>query len=56
VYSSPILELGAVLDEIKLDVDLEAGAYPCTVVYHLVDEEQNTLTTVNIGLNITVQN
>jgi len=56
VYSSPILELGAVLDNIKLDVDLDAGAYPCTVVYHLVDENQETLTTVNVGVNLLIEN
>jgi hypothetical protein len=48
--------LGATLENIKLDVDLDAGAYPCTMIYHLVDDKQNTLTTVNIGLNLIVLN
>jgi len=54
VYSSPVLELGAELRGFKLDKPLKAGTYVCTVVYHLVDEEQNELTHVNIGVNVTV--
>jgi len=54
VYSSPILELGAELDGITLDKPLETGNYVCTVVYHLIDEDKNELTYVNIGVNVTV--
>lgn len=54
VYSSPVLELGAEIKGFKLDKPLEAGTYVCTVVYHLIDEEQNELTYVNIGVNVTV--
>lgn len=54
VYSSPILELGAELDGITLDKPLEAGSYACTAVYHLIDEDKNELTYVNIGVNVTV--
>jgi Na+-transporting NADH:ubiquinone oxidoreductase subunit NqrC len=56
VYSSPILELGAKLEKFKLDKALGAGTYSCTIIYHLVDEEQNELTTVNVGTTITVLN
>lgn len=54
IYSSPILELGAEIKGFKLDKALDPGTYVCTVVYHLVDEEQRELTTVNIGVTITV--
>jgi hypothetical protein len=56
VYSSPILELGARLDSFRLDKYLDKGEYNCTVVYHLVDQDQNTLTTVNVGVTVIVEN
>jgi uncharacterized protein (UPF0333 family) len=52
VYSSPVLELGARIDDIKLDKVLDKGDYECTIIYHLVDDEQNELTTVNVGTTI----
>jgi hypothetical protein len=54
VYSSPILELGAEIEKFALDKPLDAGVYVCTVLYHLVDENQNELTTVHIGVNVIV--
>lgn len=55
VYSSPVLELGASMKGFVLDKPLEKGEYECTVVYHLVDDEQNELTTVNVGVNVVVE-
>jgi cytoskeletal protein RodZ len=54
VYSSPVLELGAVLENFALDKPLSKGEYECTVEYHLIDDDQNTLTTTNIGVNVVV--
>ena len=56
VYSSPVLELGAKLESIKLDKELPQGTYPCTMTYHLVDDQQNTLTTVSVGVNLVIEN
>lgn len=56
VYSSPILDLGAHIQNFALDKSLEKGNYVCTVIYHLIDENQKELTTVNIGVNIEVEN
>jgi hypothetical protein len=56
VYSSPVLELGAILENFALDKPLEKGEYECTVKYHLIDEDQNTLTTTNIGVKVVVLN
>jgi cytoskeletal protein RodZ len=56
VYSSPVLELGAKLESIKLDKELPQGTYPCTMTYHLVDDKQNTLTTVSVGVNLVIEN
>lgn len=54
IYSSPILELGAELDTFKLDKPLDAGTYDCTVEYHLVDDDRNTLTTSDFGVTVKV--
>lgn len=56
IYQSPVIPLGMDLDDIVLDVDLDAGNYECTMVYHLIDDEQNTLTTVNMWLMVKVEN
>ena len=56
IYQSPVIPLGMDLEDIVLDVDLDAGNYECTMIYHLLDEEQNTLTTVNMWLMIKVEN
>lgn len=56
IYRSPVIPLGDHLDNIQLDVDLDAGDYECTLVYHLIDDDQNTLTTVNMWLMIRIEN
>lgn len=56
VYSSPVLELGAKIQSFKLDKPLEKGTYECTIIYHLIDDDQNELTHVNVGVNIKVEN
>jgi cytoskeletal protein RodZ len=56
IYSSPVLELGAKLEKFRLDKHLDKGSYDCTVLYHLVDENQNTLTTTRIGVQVLVEN
>jgi hypothetical protein len=56
VYSSPVLELGAKIQNFALDKPLEKGTYECTVIYHLIDDDQNELTHVNIGVNVEVEN
>lgn len=56
IYESPIIPLGNYIDNITLDKDLDPGTYSCIMVYHLVDENQTTLSTLNMGLTITVAN
>lgn len=55
LYSSPVIPLGGKLEKIELDETLEAGTYNCVVIYHLVDEEQNTLSTLRVTLQIVVE-
>ena len=54
IYKSPVLPRGSELNNIALDTVLSAGTYDCIMVYHLVDEEQNTLSTLRIAFTIIV--
>lgn len=56
VYSSPYLPVGTELKEIKLDKDLPAGDYECVLTYHLVDDEDEELTTVSVTVNLHILN
>lgn len=55
ILKSPILPRGSELDNIALDVQLSAGTYDCVMVYHLVDEEQNTKSTLRVRFTIVVE-
>jgi hypothetical protein len=54
IYQSPVIPRGAALEGFKLDKEMEAGTYDCIMVYHLVDENQNSLSTVSMAVKITV--
>lgn len=56
VYSSPYLPVGTELKEIKLDKDLPAGDYECVLTYHLVDDEDEELTTLSVTVNLHILN
>ena len=56
IYQSPVLPIGSELKTIELEQDLDAGNYECTLTYHLIDDEQNTLTTVNMWLMVVIEN
>ncbi len=55
IYQSPVIPLGAVLEDFKLDTELSAGSYDCIMVYHLVDENQNTISTVSVTVKVIVE-
>lgn len=55
LYKSPVIPRGGRLTDIALDEQLKAGTYPCIVIYHLVDDNQNTLSTLRVTLNIIVE-
>lgn len=55
LYQSPVIPRGGRLEEITLEESLEAGTYDCVVIYHLIDEEQNTLSTLRVALQIIVE-
>lgn len=50
LYSSPYIPVGAELKEITLDKELEPGTYETILVYHLVDDDENELSTLSIAL------
>jgi hypothetical protein len=54
-YSSPVIPRGGVLKDIKLDRKLDAGQYSAVCIYHLVDENQNPLSEVRMGLKIIIE-
>ena len=55
IYSSPYIPVGAEMNEITLDKELESGTYETILVYHLVDDDENDLSTVSIALTIYVE-
>lgn len=55
IYQSPIIPRGSELDEIAFDNPLDAGTHDCVLVYHLVDDEQNTVSTLRVALTIIVE-
>jgi hypothetical protein len=55
IYQSPVIPLGAVLEDFKLDTKLDPGTYDCVMVYHLVDEKQNTISTVSMTVKVIVE-
>ncbi len=54
IYKSPVIPRGKELQGIKLDEKLEAGTYDCVLIYHLVDKDQNTISTVRVGIAVIV--
>ncbi len=56
LYESPVIPLGNYLEKITLDKDLDAGEYDCVCVYHLVDEDQNSISTASFSVKVVVEN
>lgn len=55
ILKSPVIPRGGELRNIALDQPLDAGTHDCVMVYHLVDEEQNTVSTLRVGFTIHVE-
>lgn len=54
VYSSPLLPVGTEIRNIKLEKELSAGEYGATVVYTLVNEEYEEVSTVGFRIKICI--
>ena len=55
IYKSPVIPRGEELWGIKLDESLGAGTYECVLIFHLVDGEQNTVSTLRVGVTVIVE-
>lgn len=55
IYQSPVIPLGSSLQNIALDTPLEAGTYDCVAIYHLVDDDQNTLSTLRVTVTVIIE-
>lgn len=55
IYQSPVIPVGSFLELIALDVPLDMGTYDCVMVYHLVDDEQKTISTLRVAFTIVVE-
>ena len=56
ILESPIIPVGSHMDSIKLDKNLSKGTYDCIMTYHLLDNEQKSVSTVKLALTINVLN
>lgn len=56
VYSSPYIPVGSILEHPTLTVDLDAGTYSGICVYHLVDNNNNELSTVSAAVTLHILN
>lgn len=56
IYESPIIPVGSYLDNIALGSDLNAGSYDCIVTYHLLNESDESISTVRVSLTIVIAN
>lgn len=54
VYQSPVIPRGGYLENIALDKALEKGTHDCVIVYHLIDENQETVSTLRVAFRIVV--
>lgn len=55
IFQSPVIPVGSFLEKITLDKPLDAGTYDCVMVYHLVDEEQETISTLRVTVQVIVE-
>lgn len=54
IYESPIIPVGSWLDNITLGSNLQDGTYDCIITYHLIDEEERSISTVKLNLTIVI--
>lgn len=56
IFESPIIPVGKHLSNVTLDTDLSAGIYDCVMTYHLLDDDEETISTVRVSLEVVVKN
>jgi len=56
IYMSPVISLGAELNQISLSRELPKGEYKCVMIYHLVDDNQETVDTLHVAQTVIIEN
>lgn len=55
IYSSPFIPVGMELNGFTLDKKLDKGTYDTIMIYHLVDENEQEISTLSVALTIYVE-
>lgn len=55
IYKSPVIPVGSSLHDIAFDTRLDAGTYDCIMVYHLIDDDQNTISTLRVTVTVIIE-
>lgn len=55
LYSSPYIPVGSELKGVEMDHQIEPGTYDAIVTYHLVDDNEQEVSSVNVGMIIIVK-
>ena len=56
IYTSGAVPVGSKIEAAKLDVELEAGVYECTALFHNLDESGNIIGSAGAIITITIKN
>ena len=55
IYTSGAIPVGSKIEAAALDVDLEAGTYECTALFHSLDESGNIIGSAGAIITITIK-
>lgn len=55
IYESPYIPVGHALKNVTLASDLSAGTHPCTLTYHLIDENYTDVSTTSVTVTLYVE-
>ena len=55
LYSSPYIPVGSELKGVEMDHQIDPGTYDAVVTYHLVDDNEQEISSVNVGIMINVR-
>ena len=56
IYTSGAIPVGSKIEAAKLDVELEAGSYECTALFHNLDVSGNIIGSAGAIITITIKN
>lgn len=55
IYKSPIIPRGGKLEGVSLEKPLEPGSHECLLIYHLVDDEQKSVSTLRVTVTLVIE-